>query len=152
MSNRTNIMAMLQTAKSEQIQYADLLKAQNRFINHLRKQPFPTAIDRFALDPTGNIEIAFLGLVASASPRLVRLYGPGNELVIAWKFVIEADTRPSPIWGFFLTKDGVLLDQETGAFAGAPIVRIGEYEGPDLPEMIIANVYRGFISSDFLQP
>lgn len=152
MSNGTDIMAMLQSAKRDQAQYKDLFGAQYRLVNHIRQQPYSKVVDRFALDESGNFEITFLGLVATASPRVVRLYGPNNELVIAWKFFVQDDTRSSPIWGFFLTKDGVLLDHETGAFASAPVVRIGEYEGPDLPEIIIANVYRGFIDSDFLKP
>lgn len=152
MSDEVNVSSALQLARFDRNMHRALLERKDSLVAHLKREMFSSGgIDTFTVEDNGRMDIAFLGLTLSANPRLVRMHD-GAELVLAWTFVIAEGARTESLWGFYLTKAGMLLDERTGAFSGAPVLHLGSFQDPELGDKIFANVYTAFRKSKFLQP
>jgi hypothetical protein len=73
-------------------------------------------------------------------------------LVLEWKFKAKHGLDVVPIWGFYLLQDGNVYDESTGAFNGAPQVRLGDYQNQYLGKTIVTNVYEHLLDSDIFKP
>lgn len=152
MSDNEFIPTVLDGMKRDKEQYATLLAAADQFIKNIRSQPFPAAADNFSVDSEGRIHIRFLGLSVKAEPALVRADVDTTLLFLKWSFHVDQVHKNKPLWDFFLSVNGRIQETRLNGFNERRLYRIADSEDKNLPELIIASVYKAFIESDFLAP